>query len=70
MTNPNLKLNPKLFKEDIDPVRGREGSSHTSSLRDKQHTSASNGVEQVPTRFGYGEGLVIAGKENANIVAL
>jgi len=41
--NPNLKLNPKLFKEDI---------------------------EQVPTRFGYGEGLVIAGKENANIVAL
>ena len=43
MTNPNLKLNPKLFKEDI---------------------------EQVPTRFGYGEGLVIAGKENANIVAL
>jgi len=27
-------------------------------------------IEQVPTRFGYGEGLVIAGKENANIVAL
>ena len=24
----------------------------------------------MPTRFGYGEGLVIAGKENANIVAL
>ena len=43
MTNPNLKLNPKLFKEDI---------------------------EQVPTRFGYGEGLVIAGKENQNVVAL
>ncbi|MBM2817809.1 MAG: transketolase, transketolase, partial [Parcubacteria group bacterium] len=43
MTNPNLKLNPKLLKEDI---------------------------EQVPTRFGYGEGLVIAGKENANVVAL
>ena len=41
--NPNLKLNPKLFKEDI---------------------------EQVPTRFGYGEGLVIAGKENPNVVAL
>jgi len=41
--NPNLKLNPKLFKEDI---------------------------EQVPTRFGYGEGLVIAGKENQNVVAL
>src|SRR3989304_9169998 len=43
MTNPNLKLNPKLLKEDI---------------------------EQVPTRFGYGEGLVIAGKENPNVVAL
>jgi len=43
MLNPNLKLNPKLFKEDI---------------------------EQVPTRFGYGEGLVIAGKENPNVVAL
>ena len=27
-------------------------------------------IEQVPTRFGYGEGLVIAGKENQNIVAL
>jgi transketolase len=27
-------------------------------------------IEQVPTRFGYGEGLVIAGKENSNIVAL
>ena len=67
--NPNLKLNPKLFQEDIDPVRGRKGSSHTSSLRDKQRASASNGVEQVPTRFGYGEGLVIAGKENPNVVA-
>src|SRR3990167_5777391 len=43
MINPNTKLNPKLFKEDI---------------------------EQVPTRFGYGEGLVIAGKENPNVVAL
>ena len=27
-------------------------------------------IEQVPTRFGYGEGLVIAGKENPNVVAL
>ena len=27
-------------------------------------------IEQVPTRFGYGEGLVVAGKENPNIVAL
>src|SRR3972149_969817 len=42
MLNQNAKLNPKLFKEDI---------------------------EQIPTRFGYGEGLVIAGKENPNVVA-
>src|SRR3990172_8758248 len=42
MLNKNAKLNPKLFKEDI---------------------------EQIPTRFGYGEGLVIAGKENPNVVA-
>ncbi|MBU6431129.1 MAG: transketolase family protein [Patescibacteria group bacterium] len=27
-------------------------------------------IEQIPTRFGYGEGLVIAGKENQNIMAL
>ena len=27
-------------------------------------------IEQVPTRFGYGEGLAIAGKENPNVVAL
>lgn len=27
-------------------------------------------IEQVPTRFGYGEGLVIAGRENKNVVAL
>jgi len=38
-----IKLNPKLFKEDI---------------------------EQEPTRFGYGRGLVAAGKENPNVVAL
>jgi len=43
MLNPNAKLNPKLFKEDI---------------------------EQIPPRFGYGDGLVIAGKENPNVVAL
>lgn len=43
MLNQTLKLNPRLFKKDI---------------------------EQIPTRFGYGEGLVIAGKENPNIVAL
>ncbi|RJQ32960.1 transketolase family protein [Candidatus Parcubacteria bacterium] len=27
-------------------------------------------IEQLPTRFGYGEGLVIAGREDPNIVAL
>ncbi len=43
MINKKLKLNLKLFKNDI---------------------------EQIPTRFGYGEGLVIAGKENPNVVAL
>ena len=43
MLNKNLKLNPKMFQDDI---------------------------EQIPTRFGYGDGLVIAGQENPNIVAL
>lgn len=27
-------------------------------------------IEQIPTRFGYGDGLTIAGRENPNIVAL
>lgn len=27
-------------------------------------------IEQIPTRFGYGDGLLIAGRENPNIVAL
>lgn len=27
-------------------------------------------IEQEPTRFGYGRGLVVAGKENPNVVAL
>jgi len=27
-------------------------------------------VEQVPSRNGYGEGLVLAGEENKNVVAL
>ena len=27
-------------------------------------------IEQVPTRFGYGDGLLVAGRENPNIVAL
>src|SRR3989338_10428012 len=43
MINQNLKLNPKLFDEDI---------------------------EEAPTRKGFGEGLVIAGDENPNVVAL
>lgn len=43
MLNKDLKLNPKIFEDDI---------------------------EQKPTRNGYGEGLVRAGEENKNVVAL
>ena len=43
MLNPNLKLNPKIFNED---------------------------VEQVPIRKGFGQGLMIAGEQNKNVVAL
>lgn len=43
MLNPKLKLNPKLFNQD---------------------------VEQAPIRKGFGQGLLQAGEENKNIVAL
>ena len=43
MLNPKLKLNPKIFN---------------------------NNVEQVPIRKGFGEGLVKAGEENSQVVAL
>ncbi len=43
MLNPNLKLNTKIFNED---------------------------VEQVPIRKGFGQGLVIAGEADKNVVAL
>jgi transketolase len=43
MLNPDAKLNPKLFDED---------------------------VEQRPSRDGYGEGLVLAGEADPNVVAL
>ena len=43
MLNPNLKLNTKIFNDD---------------------------VEQVPIRKGFGEGLVLAGESNKDIVAL
>ncbi len=43
MNSSNIKLNPKIFQDDI---------------------------EQEPTRFGFGKGLVLAGKENKNVVAL
>ncbi len=43
MVNPDIKLNPKLFNDD---------------------------VEQRPIRDGYGEGLVLAGETDANVVAL
>ncbi len=43
MLNPNLKLNPKIFNDD---------------------------VEQVPIRKGFGQGLVVAGEKDKNVVAL
>ena len=43
MLNPKLKLNPKIFNDD---------------------------VEQVNIRKGFGEGLVLAGETNKNVVAL
>ncbi|MGC9610622.1 MAG: transketolase C-terminal domain-containing protein [Minisyncoccia bacterium] len=43
MLNPELKLNPRLFNED---------------------------VEQKPIRDGYGDGLVLAGEADKNVVAL
>ena len=43
MLNPNLKLNPKIFNED---------------------------VEQVPIRKGFGQGLLLAGEKNENVVGL
>jgi transketolase len=43
MLNPKLKLNPKIFNEDI---------------------------EQIPIRKGFGQGLLLAGEQNKNVVAL
>jgi len=43
MLNPDLKLNDKLFSED---------------------------VEKIATRTGYGDGLVVLGEENPNVVVL
>ena len=43
MLNPNLKLNPKIFNED---------------------------VEQIPIRKGFGQGLLLAGEADKNVVAL
>src|SRR3989344_5033042 len=43
MLNPNLKLNPKIFNED---------------------------VEQVPIRKGFGQGLLLAGEADKNVVGL
>lgn len=55
MINPEAKLNPEIF----NPVRN----------------SISNGVNQdkienSPTRDGFGEGLIIAGEENPDVVVL
>src|SRR3989338_4460766 len=43
MLNPKLKLNPKLFNQD---------------------------VEQVPIRKGFGQGLLLTGEQDPNVVAL
>ena len=43
MLNPKLKLNPKIFNDD---------------------------VEQIPIRKGFGEGLLLAGKADKNVVGL
>src|ERR1035437_4007861 len=43
MLNPKLKLNPKIFNDD---------------------------VEQVPIRKGFGQGLLLAGEQNSNVVGL
>jgi len=43
MLNPKLKLNPKIFSED---------------------------VEQIPIRKGFGQGLLLAGEQDKNVVAL
>lgn len=54
MLNPKLKLNPKIFN--ADP----EGNS----------TSYGAGVEQVAIRKGFGEGLLLAGERDKNVVGL
>lgn len=66
MINPDAKLNSKLLEADIDPVRDRISEKSDGS----QGEPISNGVEQEPTRFGFGRGLVAAGRENPNVVAL
>jgi len=43
MLNPKLKLNPKIFNDD---------------------------VEQIPTRKGFGQGLLLAGEADKNVVGL
>ena len=54
MLNPKLKLNPKIFNSDPEGKRA----------------SYEAGVEQIPIRRGFGEGLVLAGEADKNVVAL
>lgn len=54
-----------VASEKVDPVRGREGPSHTSSLRDKQRVSASNGVD-----FQSGELLAVLEEARKAIAVL
>ena len=54
MLNPKLKLNPSLFSENPEGKQASYGA----------------GVEQVAIRKGFGEGLVLAGEADKNVVAL
>ncbi len=55
MLNPELKLNTKLFDENLPERPGSPGRA---------------GVEQVPIRKGFGEGLVLAGERDQRVVGL
>ena len=67
-----IESEPTLIqKKKLNPVRGREDSSHTSSLRGRQRASASNGVNIHSnwTLLGLYEGVPQA-KRGANYGAV
>ncbi len=55
MLNLTQKLNTKIFDKDLPAAPGR---------------AAQAGVEQIPIRKGFGEGLLILGEENKDVVGL